>query len=113
MTKKLVLLACIAALALSASAQTTTSIFKNAFKSHSVGSQLQTSSIASPTDVTWKFGPNASKSKTVSNANPADVTWKFGTNASKSKTVSNASPADLIQKYGPNALSKGGRLGRK
>ena len=117
MTKKLVLLACIAALAVGASAQTATSVSKShwpdAPKSHAVTFQIQPPSLASSADMTLKVGPNAPKFKAGTSASSADMTLKVGATANKSRTTSIVKSADLIQKYGPNALSKGARVGRK
>jgi hypothetical protein len=117
MTKKLVLLACIAALAVGASAQTATSISKihwtDAPKSHAVTFQIQPPSLASSADMTLKVGPNAPRFKTGTSASSADMTLKVGPTANKSRTTSIVKSADLIQKYGPNALAKGARAGKK
>ena len=76
MTKKLVLLACIATMTLGASAQTGTSSsrgpWKNAPKSHSVAVQ-DSAATASRDDLTRKVGPNTHKG--------------IGPKASKSKVV--------------------------
>jgi hypothetical protein len=59
MTKKIVLLACIATLAIGASAQSGSStVFKTAPKSHAVGSEKKT---PSSFDMTRKVGPSALK----------------------------------------------------
>jgi hypothetical protein len=92
MTKKLVLLACILALAVGASAQSSTTMFKgpwkNAPKSHAVGSSIKAASVASSVGATSQVGPsaplvgpNAHRFSAGSAASPADVTYKIRANA--------------------------------
>ena len=102
MTKKLVLLACVVALALSAGAQNVTTSSKgpwmNAPKSHAVGGEFNKASETAFSNGVWA---NAPKDRSVTK----------GRNAG-----SIASPADLTSKFGPSAPlggSKGGRVGRK
>jgi hypothetical protein len=93
MTKKLVLLACIVALAVGASAQSSTTMFKgpwkNAPKSHAVGSSIKAGAVASSVGATSPkvgpsaplVGPNAHRFSAGSAASPADVTYKIRANA--------------------------------
>jgi hypothetical protein len=102
MTKKLVLLACVVALALSAGAQNVTTTSKgpwmNAPKSHAVGGEFKAALETASSKGPWM---NAPKSHAV---------------GGEFNSASIASPADLTSKFGPSAPlggSKGGRVGRK
>ena len=132
MTKKLLVLAFVGAMAFAASAQTLNYIGKNvgrnAPKVGPVAPKIATASEGGITTTVGtnapKVGPNAPKFKRFENyaiATGGGLTTtvgvnapKVGPNAPKLKRLNSVQSLDLTQKYGPHApLTTGSKVGRK